>query len=203
MYHKNQIFHKSLDYYNNQYHSLIYNNNNDWDLTEYLLNQEGIKPDKNLLIQKFQELYFGENGEGLISQEDLLIKREELETLSKKYDLAIFTGRPIKEAFFALKKFDIEKYFLYIITSDDLPPDKQKPDGMGLEIIKFVANPPKVFYMGDTRDDILAAKAAGVIPIGVLPPTDKSDNLRGIMTDTGAKAVLNNAADFINIGDNL
>ncbi len=177
--------------------------NNDWDLTEYLLNQEGIKPDKNLLIQKFQELYFGENGEGLISKENLLIKKEELDKLSKKYDLAIFTGRPIKEAFFALKKFDIEKYFLYIITSDDLPPDKQKPDGMGLEIIKIVANPSKLFYMGDTRDDILAAVAAGVIPIGVLPPSDKSDNLRKIMLNTGAKTVLNNAADFINIGDKL
>lgn len=177
--------------------------NNDWDLTEYLLKQEGINPDKNLLIQKFQELYYGENGEGLISQENLLVSKEDLETLSKKYDLAIFTGRPIKEAFFALKKFDIEKYFLYIITSDDLPPDKQKPDGMGLEIIKIVANPSKLFYMGDTRDDILAAKSAKVIPIGVLPPTDKSDNLKQIMLNTGAKAVLNNAADIIEIGETL
>ena len=57
--------------------------------------------------------------------------------------------------------------------------------------------------MGDTKDDIVAAKSANVVPVGILPPTDKSDNLKEIMINAGAKIVLNNAADFINIGDNL
>jgi HAD superfamily hydrolase (TIGR01548 family) len=177
--------------------------NNDWDLTEYLLKQNGKDISKHSIIDKFQEFYFGKNGEGFILNEELLISENELNEISKDYDMAIFTGRPKTEAEFALKKHNIERYFYYVVTMDDLPLNRQKPHPEGINRIIDVISPLETFYLGDTSDDMTAAKNAlfgvGVKGIGVLPPQDKSESLKQRLHESGAMIVLNETREIIKL----
>ncbi len=169
--------------------------NNDWDLTLYLLNLENISVPRSVLIEKFQEFYW-DDGNGLINNENLLIDAKLLEELSENYNLSIFTGRPRQEAIFALEKHKIIDYFFPIITMDDLPLDKQKPHTCGLEMISEGIYSNKIFYYGDTIDDMICAKKYGAEPIGVLPPQDKSEILSKKMLDNGAIIVLDSINDI-------
>ena len=172
--------------------------NNDWDLTEFLLKNAGIEIPKNEIINKFQQLYWND-GNGFISNEELLIKKETLEKLSLSYNLAIFTGRPKTEAMFTLKENQIDKFFFDVITMDDLPNDRQKPCPDGIEKIKEKSYYNNIYYFGDTSDDMICAKSANVIGIGVLPPQDKSDELKASMTKSGAKSIINEVNEILNI----
>jgi histidinol-phosphate aminotransferase len=164
--------------------------NNDWDLTEYLLKKSGMSIEEDKIIDKFQQIYFGDNKEGLINQEKWLIRKDMLVKLSKYFDLAIFTGRPRDEALFALKNFGVEDLFEPVITMNDLPFNRQKPYPDGINTIIDIANPQKVYYLGDTPDDMTAAKSANVDGIGILPPQDKSLALKKLLQERGAVVVL-------------
>ncbi len=177
--------------------------NNDWDLTFYLLEKAGISVSFSDLIAKFQELYWGSNGNGFILNEKALISAEQIAQLAHKYDLAVFTGRPKKEAEFVLKNWGIEKYFHPVITMDDLPRNKQKPNPQGVYEILRVVSPKNTYYLGDTVDDMFAVKQAGVNGIGVLPPQDKSDDLRRALAAYGAVEILENTADLPELLMNL
>lgn len=170
--------------------------NNDWDLTEYLLNQKGISVDRKKLVDVFEKIYFDE-GRGLISNEKFLFDKSLISQLFGRYNLCIFTGRPRKEAEFTLEKESIRKYFGEIITMDDLPSDKQKPDTLGIQKILSKILTKKVFYFGDTKDDMICGKNAGVFPIGVLPPQDKSAALKEQLLKNGAVSVLYDINDLV------
>ena len=171
--------------------------NNDWDLTEYLLQEEGLRIPKQTIVDKFQSLYFGHGGDGLIRNESLLISKEKLEELSTNFDLAIFTGRPRVEAEFILKYFGIYDLFSPIITMDDLPENRQKPYPDGILKIVDVVQPSETYYLGDTQDDMLAAKTAEVKGIGILPPQDKSETLKQLMSNHQPVVILDNTKDII------
>ena len=171
--------------------------NNDWDLTEYLLKNSGYNTPKNEIIDRFQELYFGNNGDGFILNEEILISPETIKNLAKKYDLAIFTGRPKQEAEFVLKRWNLEDYFSPIISMEDLPEGKHKPEPDGILEILNIVSPRHTYYLGDTSDDIISAKRAGINAIGVLPPQDKSTELKEKLFNEGAIEVLQNTEDLI------
>lgn len=178
--------------------------NNDWDLTAYLIKQAGFEVPKNEIIDKFQEFYFGENG--FINNEKFLLSIEFLKNISKTYDLAIFTGRPKEEALYALRKLDAENLFLSVISMEDVPEGFHKPDPWGLNKIREISGAQKIFYLGDTPDDIKSAKAAGVFALGVLPPQDKSADLKLRMEQEGADIVFERTeelATFLEKGEKL
>ena len=170
--------------------------NNDWDLTEFLLNSDGITVERQKLVEVFEKIYF-DDGNGLINQEDFLADRNFFEELSKKYNLAIFTGRPRVEAVYTLKKENFAEFFYPIITMDDLPKDRQKPDSLGIEIIKNkILTTDEIFYFGDTSDDMKCGKSANAKAIGVLPPQDKSPEMSARLLENGADRVLTTVTDF-------
>lgn len=169
--------------------------NNDWDLTMFLLEKEGIKVSYQDIVDVFQEIYW-KDGKGLINNETPLFKEETLKSLSKDYNLSIFTGRLKNEAMFALNRFDAKKYFYPIITTDDIPHGKGKPDSFGLNLTKELTVSDTYYYFGDTTDDIIAAKNAGYTPIGILPPQDKSEGLIKSLKEKGAKFVLKSVNDI-------
>lgn len=173
--------------------------NNDWDLTYYLLEKDGISVSFPEIIEKFQELYWGNDGNGFILNEKLLISPESIAMLAKKHDLAIFTGRPKKEAEFALKSWGIEQYFSPVITMEDPPKGRGKPDPWGIQEIMRITSPKEVYFLGDTVDDMFAAKQAGIKGIGVLPPQDKTKDLRRALFAHGAFEVLENTEDLLQL----
>lgn len=165
--------------------------NNDWDLTEGILLSMGLKINKNLIISKFQELYLGRHFDGYIKNERWLLDREILRKLYNKNDLAIVTGRPKDEAEYTLKMAKVRELFKEVITMQDIPRYKQKPDPYGLKIALKKLNKTEAFYFGDTIDDMRMASEAGIKAIGVLPP-GVNGKLKTLLIKNGAEAVLDN-----------
>lgn len=172
--------------------------NNDWDLTNYLLKKKNININYSDLVNKFQSLYW-DNGNGFINNEDTLFDINLFKELSKTYNLAIFTGRLRAEAMFALKKFNAENLFCPIITTDDIPEGKGKPDSCGLNLIKEKTYSKKYYYFGDTVDDVTCAVNANFTATGILPPQDKTEGLTQSLKNKGAEFVLKSINDIQNI----
>lgn len=176
--------------------------NNDWDLTEFLISGSGFKFPYENIVKVFQKQYWNE-GDGSINNETMLIDKSLLEELSKKYNLAVFTGRPKKEAYYTLEKFDIKKYFGCIVTMDDVPPERQKPHTTGLYLIKESLFTDRLIYFGDTVDDAKCASDFGAYGVGVLPPNDKSQELENTLIEKGDKVVIKNINDLKTVLENI
>ncbi len=161
------------------------NYNNDWDLTEALITKKGSKVSRKKITKKVQEFYL-KNREN----EKWLLKKKILEELYRKYKLGIVTGRPREEAEFTLKKKRVNDYFDVLVTLDDIPPEKQKPDPYGIKLALDRLKGSDAVYFGDTIDDMEAAKNAGVGAIGVLPFSAVSQNLKSLLKKAGAKLVM-------------
>lgn len=170
--------------------------NNDWDLLTYLFNENGFKVKYDDIIEYFQNLYW-DGEKGVINDETPIITKEILEELKKDYNLAIFTGRPMAEAMYTLKKEGFENYFYPIITLETVGLDHQKPDTKGVEEAKKRLITSEIYYLGDTVDDMICAKNAKVQGIGVLPPQDKSEILKNRMLEVGATAVISDTKEIL------
>lgn len=178
--------------------------NNDWDLTYAIIQNRGVSVSMEKVIEKFQELYLGVDGKkGLIESEKWLLNKKILDSLSKKYLLGILTGRPREEAFIALDKEGVRGYFKVIITMDDcLNKGKPNPFGLFLALEKLgYPNSKNAIYVGDSLDDIRAAKNAKIKSIGCLPPKNKSNQLKELMLSLGAFKVINEVNEILDLGD--
>ena len=164
---------------------------NNWNLTHHLICSAGFYMPYERIVEEFQKLYWN-NGQGLINNEELLVDRALLNNLSKKYTLAIFTDRTKQETEFTLDKFKLKQYFSIVISANDLPKDRQKPDTLGLDIIKKELCPLNMYYLSTTTGSVICAKNYNIFSVGVLPPSDKSDGLKDIFYVSGADYVINN-----------
>lgn len=90
-------------------------------------------------------------------------------TLKKldSYPKAIITNTPRKCAIQILKEFKIKKFFEVIITSDQIENGKPSPDMIYKSCEKLKVKPKDVILIGDTKNDIKAADAAGCKTIGI------------------------------------
>ncbi len=94
-----------------------------------------------------------------------------------------------------LKHAGVEKLFEVIITSDDVP--NRKPDPAPLiECAKRLdVNPNKCVYVGDTRTDVKAGKAAGMKTVGVLTGFDDSD----MLAKEGPDAIIDSIRNLLEV----
>lgn len=166
--------------------------NNDWDLTEFLLKKYGFNINYDDIVNVFTSYY-----KKLAETEEPIVNHEFFQNLSKDYNLVIFTGRTKEEAFFTLDKHGFADYFYPIITMAEVGFERQKPDAFGLEIIKEKIITDKIYYLGDTVDDMACAITANVSAIGVLPPQDKSEELVTLLKSKNAMVVLEKTEDLI------
>jgi HAD superfamily hydrolase (TIGR01509 family) len=90
-----------------------------------------------------------------------------------------------------LKIAGVEKLFEVIITSDDVPNRKPDPEPL-IECAKRLdVYPNKCVYVGDTRTDMQAGKAAGMRTVGVLTGFDDYESLKKEMPDAIIKSIGN------------
>ncbi len=169
--------------------------NNDWDAAEKLIKERGKNIEKQKIISKFQQFY-----RKLMDNEPLLIDKNLLKTLSEKYVLAVFTGRNKKETDYVLGVNGIKKYFSKTVAMEDV--SRRKPNPEGLLKIANGYKTKDMYYFGDMIDDMQAAKAAKMIPIGVLPPQDKSKNMKELLAKNGAQSVIGNINQIKDILEN-
>jgi HAD superfamily phosphatase len=171
--------------------------NNDWDLTEAILINRHMMVKKTEIISKFQEFYWGvQDKRGFIENEKWLLPKEKLNELREKYCLGIVTGRPREETLYVLRKFQVEKMFDAIVAMEDYPAEKSKPDPYPISLALEKLGVKNAVYIGDSVDDIVAAKSAGVKAIGCIPPGTNPSQLKEKLLQRGAERVLNNITEI-------
>lgn len=172
--------------------------NNDWDLALEMARERGTSVRREEVIRVFQRVYLGSNHDGLIARERWLPRDGLLERLSKRWRLALFTGRERWEARYTLAKFAPQAVFDPIIGMEDV--ESEKPDPEGLRKILRMLAPERAYYIGDTMDDCRAALAAGVPFIGVTGPQNPlREALRARFQEEGAWAILTEVNDLESI----
>jgi HAD superfamily hydrolase (TIGR01549 family) len=93
---------------------------------------------------------------------------EMLRWLSKRYRLGIVTDRPRVEAHAFLAQYGLRSLFRTVITRDDTPRLRPHPLPVQMAAKDLAAAPEQCVMVGDTPLDVRAAKAAGMLCIGVL-----------------------------------
>lgn len=86
---------------------------------------------------------------------------------AKGLPLAIVTNKPTPFVAPLLKSLGIAEYFTQIIGGDDVIVKKPHPAAIFLILGHFGVLPGQLLFVGDSRNDILAAQAAGVPNIGM------------------------------------
>ncbi len=171
--------------------------NNDWECTHAIISAHNKDVYLWEVVDKFQELYLGKNFDGFVLNETWLLNHQILDSLYHKYKLGIVTGRPKKEAEFVLTRFDVAEYFDVIITLDDTPAGKGKPEPYGIIKAMKQLKVKKAVYIGDTIDDMQAATSAKITAIGIL--TEKSGDQKQVdmLKSNGASVVLNSVNNVL------
>lgn len=144
--------------------------NDDWALTRRLLSDHGRCVPLEAVIERFEELYQGDAGRpGLRNNEGLLPPIDLLEVLARRLPLAVVTGRPLADARRFLAEKGIDQLFATVVAREDAP---LKPDPAPVSLALDRLGVRRAWMVGDTPDDVIAARGAGVLPLGVLPPDD-------------------------------
>lgn len=135
--------------------------NNDWALSQKICHDLGVDIPYATIVDYFNWLFLEQ---GLIHRERWLPRDGLLDRLSKKFELAIFTGRTTQEAEITLNREGLRDRFL-LVTANDVEKEKPAPDGL-LKIAELRPS-KKLLYVGDTVDDARCARAAKVPFVGI------------------------------------
>ncbi len=163
--------------------------NNDWKLSHRLVLEQGVSATYEEVVARFDRLFMGENGDGLIRRERWVAADGLLERLGARFQLAIFTSRHRYELDATLKRVGAEGLFAPIVTHELVTRHKPAPDGL----LGIAAQCPgsELWYVGDTVDDGESARAAGVPFIGVVPRSNpRYREVVRLLQAAGARAVL-------------
>lgn len=171
--------------------------NNDWDLSLAIIKDRGVDAERDEVIDKFQEIYLGSDFNGLIETEVPFTDSVFMKRLKDSgSECGIVTGRPRPEADYILDKYDLAEYFKVMVTMDDLPEGRGKPEPDGIELAMKSFDSDRAYYLGDSVDDMRAALSAGTIPVGVswsfAEKVESSDRLR----EAGAETILAEPGDL-------
>jgi HAD superfamily phosphatase len=165
--------------------------NNDWELSHRIIRDYGMDVDYDSVVLYFQEIFFGNDSDGMVLREKWLPRPGFLERLGLRYRLAIFTGRIRREALVTLNRYGKGVKFDPVVCADDVARGKPAPDGL-LVIANQTGGAP-MWYVGDTVDDARSAKAAAVPFIGIASPENpRREELVALLRSEGAIAVVDN-----------
>lgn len=164
------------------------NANNDWVLTQRMLRERGVEVRLEEVTQTFQRAYNG----GLWRKETLIPRLETLQAIGRRWRIGLVTGRPRAELDRFLDHMDLRDLAEVSVCMEDAP---AKPDPAPVRLALKQLGQERGWMVGDTVDDIRAARAAGVVPFGVLTPADRADPQRAArttatLTAAGAARVL-------------
>lgn len=136
--------------------------NDDWDVTWRLV---GGSVGYDEVQRRFEQLYQG----GLWRNERLRLPADALRRLARQAPIALVTGRPRADLERLLLEHGLADLSLVAVCREDGP---NKPDPWPVAEALRRLGRSSAWMLGDTVDDVRAARAAGVVPIGVLAPGD-------------------------------
>jgi HAD superfamily phosphatase len=169
--------------------------NDDWTLSTAWVQSLGGKFEYQEVKHKFMELYWGKDGEGNVRREKWLLPKLSLRRLSKVAELAIFTGRTRRELDHTLELLGVREFFGDIITVEDVARPKPDPEGL----LKLLKGRPSenAIYVGDSIDDAIASRSAGIPFLGISFGRGRLREKRvRLLKACGAKAVLDRVTDL-------
>jgi len=164
--------------------------NNDWLLSHRLILNRGKQVEYADVVEHFNLVFLGKNGDGLIRNEQWMPNSGLLERLSQRAVLAIFTGRAKYEADVTLERYAKGIHFHPLITDESVANPKPAPDG--LRLIQREYPDKNIWYLGDTVDDAISSRSAGVPFIGVSTPHNSRHlEIADLLLGHGAFTVIN------------
>lgn len=178
--------------------------NNDWVLTKGIIDELGGQCEYDEVVARFQELYKGASGQfdGYIATEPPAMSAELLGRLGVKYGMALVTGRPEAEAKFTLARHGWDKH-LRVAVCMEQQGARGKPDPYPLRLaVEQLGNaakstmPQRMAYVGDTGDDMRAARAAGFVAVGCVAPHHDFEADKAVLEAAGAHIVLASCAEL-------
>lgn len=150
--------------------------NDDWALTRDLCGEKGVVVSLAAATEEFERLYQGDGIDpGLKEQESALVDPATWTAWSERLPLAVVTGRPRSDAVEFLDRFGLSDAISALVTREDAP---LKPDPAPVRLTLQRLGVGTAWLLGDTPDDIAAARAADVVPIGVIAPGDDPEAAR-------------------------
>jgi HAD superfamily hydrolase (TIGR01548 family) len=162
--------------------------NNDWELTARLLRDHGVDAPLADVTGRFEAFYQGTSeSPGLRLSERLLVPREHLERLSSRLPLGIVTGRPRDDAVRFIEEQEIGDLISGVVSMEDAP---LKPDPAPVRLALARLGVKRAWMLGDTPDDVVAARSAGVVPIGAAFGAGATASLIEALTQCGAARVI-------------
>jgi HAD superfamily hydrolase (TIGR01548 family) len=144
-------------------------NNDDWSMVSNWATTLGRPTSYEEARAAFQQFYWGSNGKpGNVRKEKLLVTPGQIERWAQRFELNLFTGRTRQEFSYTFDRWPATPHFRTVVTMDDVERKKPYPDGL-LKILGR-RDPATALYVGDNIDDALAARAASVPFLAILPP---------------------------------
>lgn len=133
---------------------------------QYILNQIGVNETVDIFCNDIYKKYVDE----------VRLFSGVNETLEKlgQYPKAIITNTPLQCTNLILKKFDIDSYFVEIVTSDKITKGKPAPEIIFETCKRLGIAPQDVILIGDTTNDVKAGRKAGCITVGMNVDADYS-----------------------------
>ncbi len=169
--------------------------NDDWKLSTAWVNALGKKIAYDQVKKKFMEIYWGQDGKGNAAREKWLLRPANLRRLAKLAELAVFTGRVRRELDYTFDRRKVRDFFQKIVSVENVKQPKPAPDGL-LQILNG-RDPSLALYVGDNVDDALAARAAKMPFVGVLPRRSEERRQRGaLLRKLGALTILGDINDL-------
>jgi HAD superfamily phosphatase len=163
--------------------------NNDWLLSQRLISDRGRAVNYGDVVDYFNQIFLGENGDGLIRREHWMPQPGLLERLGERATLAIFTGRAKYEADATLGRHAQHIEFDPLVVDESVAHPKPAPDGLYLVQQRHPGK--NIWYFGDTVDDARSAQAARVEFVGVSTPHNpRHKEISDLLRNLGAFAVL-------------
>ena len=154
--------------------------NDDWDAIAELCQRRGKTMALDVIAADGLPLYLSLAKES----ETLMVAEETLASMAKRYRLGIVTGR-YRSEYDAVWASRLNPYMEVVVCRDDVPNTPGKPAPDLLHQALKAMNATEGLYVGNSVDDMKAAVAAGLTPIGV-QTTQSAEQL----TQAGAALVL-------------
>lgn len=156
--------------------------NNDWVLSQKLLENMQVVLSLEEVTDVFQGLYLGKNNDGLVSNETAIIEDSMKSALKQSNAVfTVVTGRPRKEALSGQALVNLSE--LDLVSLDDVKEGKPSPEGIQFLQQKYSA---LSWMCGDNPDDMQAATRSNSFAIGI------GENKVEALYQAGADIVLKN-----------
>jgi histidinol-phosphate aminotransferase len=166
--------------------------NNDWVVTQRLLAARSIDVPLEIVAERFNQLYRGDNRNvGLEALECLIPSRELLQRLAARLPLGIVSGRPRRDAETFLDRFDLRALFKAVVCMEDAPA-KPSPAPVALALQRLGVQ--HAWMIGDTPDDVRSARGAGVVSLGIAAPSNEPTQAGLHLAKAGAARVVDSLA---------